>query len=387
MMPFERKDLATADMTETLDKLVEAKLIDPTSNAFVQFKAAELNDDLTLESTPWFIQLFFGFCGLVISVLLLAAIALMLIALDFGESTALFVTVAIMLSALGYVLLTHASRSSPFVTGLALSLAIGAQGYWLMAIVDNQNSLAFRVAGLMVVELILTVIMPSLFYRLISSTIMLASLLYLLSIFGVTAVSLALLALIFISTTLFSHKLLIMLPPRFLANGISVLRSLSFSSAILLMISAIFFVDLVWDIIDANSAVFQLTDPVMLMLSQGLLALVGIAAAMILAKRYTMPILSLPFLLVMIAIIALGMLSFWASGLLAIALVITISFANGERLLQALSMATLIGYVFWYYYQLDTSLLVKSAALLILAMVCLFLRAVIFSPRFRGGNS
>lgn len=385
MTPFNHDRFAEADITASIDKLIDAQLVDPTSSALAQFKAADLQNDVTLEATPWFIQLFFGVCGFFASTLFLAAIALMLLASGIDASFTVFITVALILSSLGYFMLAHVSRVAPFFTGLALSLAIGAQGYLLMAFIDYPNSLILQVAALVITELILTVLMPSFFYRLISSAVMLASLLYLFQLLGLISATLALIAVIFISTTLFWHHLLSRLPLRFLANGISILRALKWSSALVFMLTAIFANTMTasfWGLGLADGSYF--IQPYHPVLAQGLLGLVAIVTALLLFRRYQQPLLSPPILLVAISIIAIGTLSIWASGLLAIALVMIIAFANGERLLQAVSILTFVCYAFWYYYQLDTSLLIKSALLLVLAIGFLLLRALIFSPLFNG---
>lgn len=393
MTPFDQNRAAEADVTASLDKLIEARLIDPTSNALAQFKASELQNDVNLEATPWFIQLFFGLSGVLISVFVLVIVALMLIAQSVDLTPALFITVAVILSGLGYVMLAHVSRAAPFLSGLALSLAIGAQGYWLMGLIaypyfdKGYGSLSAQLVALILVELVLTLLMPSFFYRLISSAIMLASLLYWLQLLGLSSLGLAVLATVFISTTMFAYRLSNWFPKRFLMTGWSVLQALMWSSALLLMTMAIFFIQIsqFFANFGAEGADYTL-DTYRPILSQGLLALVAAASALLLFRRYDRPLLSLPSLLIVIAIIAVGAISIWASGLLAIALVMIVAFANGERLLQAVATLLLACYAFWYYYQLDTSLLIKSAMLLALALVCLLLRALMVIPRFKGGK-
>ncbi|WP_201534197.1 DUF4401 domain-containing protein [Psychrobacter ciconiae] len=384
MTPFDRDRFAEADITASIDKLIDEGLIDPTSSALAQFKAADLQNEVTLEATPWFIQLFFGVCGFFASTLLFVVIALMLMASGIGASFTVFITVALILSGLGYFMLAHVSHDAPFVIGLALSLALGAQGYLLMAFTDYPDNLILQVAALIIIELILTVVMPSFFYRLISSAVMLASLFYLLQLLGLISATLALFAVIFIGAAVFAYPLLSRLPKRFLASGISMLRALKWSSALVFMLTAIFANTMTasfWEFgLTEGSYFIQSYHPV---LAQGLLVLVAIVTALSLFRRYQPLLLSPPTLLIVIAIVAVGALSVWASGLLAITLVMIVAFANGERLLQAVSVAALVCYGFWYYYQLDTSLLIKSALLLVLALGCFFLRALIFSPRFK----
>ncbi len=390
MTPFDRPPFAKGDLNASIDKLIDEGLVDPTSSALAQFKAAQfkanaLQNDVNIDATPWFIQLFFGGCGVVASLILLVMISLILLNFGIDTSFRVFITVALILSGLGYFMLAHISRVAPFATGLALSLSIGAQSYLVMAFSDYPSNLILQITALITIELILTVVMPSFFYRLISSTIMLTSLLFLFQLLGVISAALALFALIFTGTTLFGFHLLSRLPNRFLEDGISILRALKWSSALVIMLTAIFVNTIAESFgevgLAEDSYFIQPYHPV---LAQGLLSLIAIATALLLFRRLRLPLMSPSSLLIAIGIMAVGALSIWASGLLAIVLVMMVAFANGERLLQAVSGVALAGYAFWYYYQLDTSLLIKSALLLALALGCLLLRAVIFSPWFQG---
>ena len=67
-------------------------------------------------------------------------------------------------------------------------------------------------------------------------------------------------------------------------------------------------------------------------------------------------------------------MSVYVSGLLATSLVIVIAMANSQRVLLGVSIAALVGYIFWYYYQLDTSLLIKAISMLIVGIGMLLLR-------------
>ena len=75
-------------------------------------------------------------------------------------------------------------------------------------------------------------------------------------------------------------------------------------------------------------------------------------------------------------------MSIYVSGLLATSLIIIIATANSQRVLLGLSVIALVGYIFWYYYQLDTSLLVKSASMLVIGIALLLLRWLLIKGYF-----
>ena len=87
-------------------------------------------------------------------------------------------------------------------------------------------------------------------------------------------------------------------------------------------------------------------------------------------------------LLISAAIVLLGIMSIYVSGLLATSLIIIIATANSQRVLLVLGVIALVGYIFWYYYQLDTSLLVKSVSLFVIGITLLLLRWLLIKSYF-----
>ena len=78
----------------------------------------------------------------------------------------------------------------------------------------------------------------------------------------------------------------------------------------------------------------------------------------------------------------LGIISIYVSGLLATSLIIVIAIANSQRVLLGLGVTALVSYVFWYYYQLDTSLLIKSLSMLIVGLTMLMGRWLLIKRYF-----
>ena len=117
-------------------------------------------------------------------------------------------------------------------------------------------------------------------------------------------------------------------------------------------------------------------------LAQGLLTLASLYAAYLILKRYQVKLRSTAGLLISAAIVLLGIMSIYVSGLLATSLIIIIATANSQRVLLGLGVIASVGYIFWYYYQLDTSLLVKSASMLVIGIALLLLRWLLIKGYF-----
>ena len=117
-------------------------------------------------------------------------------------------------------------------------------------------------------------------------------------------------------------------------------------------------------------------------LAQGLLTLASLYAAYLILKRYHIKLLSAAGLLISAAIVLLGIMSIYVSGLLATSLIIIIATANSQRVLLGLGVIASVGYIFWYYYQLDTSLLVKSVSLFVIGIALVLLRWLLIKSYF-----
>ncbi|WP_207804034.1 DUF4401 domain-containing protein [Psychrobacter sp. JCM 18903] len=97
-------------------------------------------------------------------------------------------------------------------------------------------------------------------------------------------------------------------------------------------------------------------------------------ATYLILKRYDVKLLSAAGLFIGGALVLLGIISIYVSGLLATSLIIVIAIANSQRVLLGLGVTALVSYIFWYYYQLDTSLLVKSISMLVISIALLLMR-------------
>ncbi len=80
---------------------------------------------------------------------------------------------------------------------------------------------------------------------------------------------------------------------------------------------------------------------------------------------------------VLVAALAIAISSFKAPGIITGLVIVLLGFANGNRVLTGLGIFALIAYLSHYYYQMETTLLIKSAALVATGVVLLIARFVL----------
>jgi hypothetical protein len=79
----------------------------------------------------------------------------------------------------------------------------------------------------------------------------------------------------------------------------------------------------------------------------------------------------------LVAALAIAVSSFKAPGIITGLVIVLLGYANGNRVLTGLGIFALIAYLSHYYYQLEATLLIKSAALAATGMVLLVARFVL----------
>lgn len=367
-------------MSETIHK-------NAPNQTLTQLKNLGLIDDTVIDtsdnaeqSAPWFISIFFGFSGILASLFLIGFLTLLLNKSDILESfIGLFVT-GIILSAIGAFLFYNAHiRLSSFWNSLAFAITLAGQGYITFAILFEGFEQPFSVVLLLCVQLVMTTLIPNFVYRLLSATAALCCLVYLCSYYHIAEISLGLLALIAIVSNLQRYSLLRHLPDEWQPAFLAMISAVAYASAFVLLSVSIYFIAAEYGhYFGRYNEAFSYNYS----LAQELLTLASLYAAFIILKRYS---LKTPFtlgLLTVIAIAVLSMMSIYVSGLLAASLIIVIAVANSQRVLLAFGIIALVSYIFWYYYQLDTSLLLKSASMLIIGMGLLLIRLLLVKYYF-----
>ena len=336
--------------------------------------------------SPWFISLFFGMSGILASLFFIGFLTLILDNTGLLDSTLAVFIIGGILSVIGGFLFYNARiRHSPFWNSLAFAITLAGQGYIAYALLASEIAEPLNIMLLLLVQLLMTVVIPNFVYRLLSATLALNCLFYLLNYYHFSEVSLGLLALITSVTHLQRYTLAVFIPRKWRMNALEIMSAIGYASAYVLLSVSVYFIAAEYgnsfanfNSLDSYGEAFSYN----YYLAQGLLTLASLYAAYLILKRYHIKLLSAAGLLISAAIVLLGIMSIYVSGLLATSLIIIIATANSQRVLLGLGVIASVGYIFWYYYQLDTSLLVKSVSLFVIGIALLLLRWLLIKSYF-----
>ena len=336
--------------------------------------------------SPWFISLFFGMSGILASLFFIGFLTLLLDNTGLLDSTLAVFIIGGILSVIGGFLFYNARiRHSPFWNSLAFAITLAGQGYIAYALLASEIAEPLNIMLLLLVQLLMTVAIPNFIYRLLSATLALSCLFYLLNYYHLSEVSLGLLALITSVTHLQRYTLAAFIPTKWRMNALEITNAIGYASAYVLLSVSVYFIAAEYgnsfanfNSLDSYGEAFSYN----YYLAQGLLTLASLYAAYLILKRYHIKLLSAAGLLISAAIVLLGIMSIYVSGLLATSLIIIIATANSQRVLLGLGVIASVGYIFWYYYQLDTSLLVKSVSLFVIGIALLLLRWLLIKSYF-----
>lgn len=342
------------------------------------------------DNTPWFLQVFFGFSGILSSIFLVGFLTLILYQADIFDNSGFQLAVGIALSAAAFALFKNEkSRNNTFLNSLAFAISGAGQLYLMFALFDSEIAEPLSIWLFLLIQVTMTIIMPNFIYRLLSSMAALGGMVYLLSFHHFPELSLGLLALVTIVAHLQRYELLQYLPVKWRTAGFDISKAIAYASALMLLCVSVYFIAAEYgrDFI-SDSETFRYN----YILSQGLLILASLYATHIILKRYHIKLLSIksisqPDIIIVCAIVIVGIMSVYVSGLLATSLIIVIAMANSQRVLLGLGVLALISYIFWYYYQLDTSLLLKSGSMLVIGIVMLIIRWLLVSRYFANDDS
>ena len=352
--------------------------------------AQNVNDKLLNNAaaapSPWFISLLFGFSGVFASLFFIGFLTLILDNTGLLDSTLAVFIIGGILSVIGGFLFYNARiRHSPFWNSLAFAVTLAGQGYIAYALLASEIAEPLNIMLLLLVQLLMTVAIPNFIYRLLSATLALVCLFYLLNYYHLSEVSLGLLTLITSVTHLQRYRLAAFIPTKWRMNALEIMSAIGYASAYVLLSISVYFIAAEYgnsfanfNSLDSYGEAFSYN----YYLAQGLLTLASLYAAYLILKRYHIKLLSAAGLLISAAIVLLGIMSIYVSGLLATSLIIIIATANSQRVLLGLGVIASVGYIFWYYYQLDTSLLVKSVSLFVIGIALLLLRWLLIKSYF-----
>lgn len=342
--------------------------------------SADIGSSKSSHDDPWFLQVFFGFSGVLASLFFIGFLSLILWETNVFDSTLGTFVIGLLLSVAGLGLFKnkHMRRHS-FWASLAFAISAAGQLYLIFAWLDADIDQPLSVWLFLLFQSAVTIMMTNFVYRLLSSMAALGSMVYLLNYYQLTEVSLALLALITVGANLQRYTLLRYAPSKWRLSAFEVSKALMYASALTLIIFSVY-------VVAGESRSFLVNSDEAFhynyLVAQGLLVATSLYAVYLILKRYDVKLWSKHGVIAVCATIVLGITSIYVSGLLATSLLIMIAIANSQRTLLGLSVFALVCYVFWYYYQLDTSLLVKSGSMLIIGIVLLLLRWLVIKRYF-----
>lgn len=365
---------------QALIALQELGLIETNANAIDKSGQTDLANGDSQEDTPWFLQLFFGFSGLLASLFFIGFLTFILDSTGALDSAVAIGIIGLLLNVSGFLLFKYERRrDNVFLNSLALMISVAGQSYVIYALSESDITTPFSVWIFLLLQSALTLIVPSFMYRLLSSVVAFGCVVYLLNYYYLPEISLGLLALVAVVSHLQRYKLLQRVPTKWRAGSLEVIKAVGYASALMLLCVSVYFIAAEYGRgFDSDGEPFNYN----YYLAQGLLTLASLYAAYLILKRYHVKWQSAVGLIIGGTTVVIGFISIYVSGLLATSLVIVIAMANGQRTLLGIGIFALVCYVFWYYYQLDTSLLVKSASMLIVGIVLLLVRFLLIKRYF-----
>lgn len=366
----------------TLLQLQQLGLID--ANAInIDDKTNQIVSNNPQDDSPWFIQIFFGFSGVLASLFFIGFLTLMLKNTGALDSAIVTFLIGMLLNMGGFVLFkSQLTNHSMFLNSLAFTVSVAGQAYVFYALVNNDIEHPFGIWLFLLFQSAITFIVPNFIYRLLSSLVALVCVVYLLNYYHLPEVSLGLLALITIVSNLQRYQLLQLISIKCRAAFFDTIRAVAYASALMLLCVSVYFIAAEYRNSFVTSDGYNAAFSYNYYLAQGLLTIASLYAAYLILRRYQVKLLSSASIVIFCAIIILGVMSIYVSGLLATSLIIIIAVANSQRILLGLGVVALVSYIFWYYYQLDTSLLVKSVSMLVIGITLLLIRWLIIKRYF-----
>lgn len=367
--------------TMTSDMVNESVEVNATDRSAIDGSAVDKNSETNLgngldqEDTPWFVHVLFGFSGLLASLFFIGFLTLILESTGALDNAMMIGMIGLLLNVCGFIAFKYEHRRhSMFLSSLAFMISVAGQSYVVYSLIESSISHPLDVWVFLLLQSALTLIVPSFMYRLIGSLVVFGCVVFLLGYYALPEISLGLLALIAIVSHLQRYRLLQRIPARWHLVSSEVIKAIGYASALMLLcISVYFIVDEYRYGFDNNDGLFRYH----YYWAQGLLTLASLYAAYLILQRYRVQWHSAVGLITGSAVIVLGIVSTYVTGLLATSLIIIIAMANSKRTLLGIGVFALVCYVFWYYYQLNTSLLVKSVSMLVVGIVLLLLRWIL----------
>jgi len=315
--------------------------------------------------SPWYVRVMLGIAGW-----LAAAFLLGFVGVGFAfvmKSQTASVAVGFMLIAAAYAVFRMAPRNDfSAMFGLAVSFAGQALvAFGIMGLLERHLTDAAPYTLLALIEAALAVVMPNFIHRVVSAYGAALAFVYACEVSGFHALAAGILAasvaLVWLQEARFGKFVAAALPIGYgLTLGLIQVEGMAswrHSLALLLHEKSL---------LGASPWI-----------GEALVAIALLASAWVLMRRAEWKPGEPRTLLGLAAAALIGLASFKAPGIGAGLMIVLVGFANGNRVLAGLGIASLLFYISSYYYLLDTTLLAKSGVLLATGAVLLGVRWVI----------
>lgn len=315
--------------------------------------------------TPWYVRAMLGVAGWIAACFLIGFLAVGLSLWRDGSSLLL---VGALCCSAAFFLFRQFERQD-FVEQLALAVSLAGQGliaFGLGNLISGDDVPFYLVFAL--VEALLVLAIPNFLHRTLAAA----------GAGGATALAIGHMSLHGIASPILCAALaLVWLEPAIWAGDGRLWRPVGYGAVLALLLTETF------RLFDADSLLFGLRDtgPDWMALHGPLIGRVLAAAILVfvagtLALREGIERGSRLFFAIMAGAVLIGLVSLQAPGLASALLILLLGFAAGSRLLMALGILSLLGFVSHFYYSLHATLLEKSG---LLALAALLLLAVHFA--------
>lgn len=330
--------------------------------------SAQVPSSVTEAATaPWYVRVMLGICGGVGALFLLAFFSIFLVNHLIREDATLIIAglVLVVCAALIYRFSRHgAAQDLRQQFALALSLAgQGMAGFWLFA--TYGGNVAWPFFSIALCQLLLIVLVPHFLHRVLSTVFSLLALhvgcLMWLGPSPALPICAGLAALFWLDESNLQRRL----PQAFLAIAVGLTLAL-----LCLALTAVWFPYSVLVEFGAGHRSDGLDDSLyrwLYLLDPVIVGLIFLALAVQLTSSLTLG----RRCAALVGALIVAILGGWVIGLVLGAMLMLLGFARGRRMLTSLGIVASFGYLSWFYYALEWTLLTKSIGLMLLGAALL----------------
>jgi len=314
---------------------------------------------------PWYIRCLLGFAGWVSALLLFVFVGFVLMDTIFDSTNLVALLLGFVCCAIAFAIFRSA-KSQVFRAQLALAfnlcgqllLGVGLYNFWDELSPSSASSFERLCLSIFLLQGGLTFLMPNFTSRVLSSWFAMAALYLVLANNGLNALFLPIVALLFIGLWMNDHRW---------KRQKTHWEAIGFGLVMSLLMGSNYALWLLDEFADFNGTRDGLQQHYLLGTAILTLCLCYLINAIRGQYQIVLPS-KLGLGLVLVAVV-LSVLSYFIQGASAGFLLIIVGFLKQRRLMLAIGILSLLGFVSWYYYSLSWTLLYKSILLMVLAVV------------------